>query len=768
MSKSQNSAEPFNGMDFNDALPQSAWEEGQFLPALQASPPSMDWTDFNDALPQESFVGQTEDRMSVEEVKSRLHRRLEEALYHLLPNGKTRRKLFVVGDVHGSQGESLSIELSGDKAGMWHDFATGEGGDIFSLWGAVHGWDTRTHFPDILNSVHAWLGTSIRPLPKKKNKIQSEDLGKPTAKWNYEDAEDNLIACIYRYDPPSGKTFRPWDVKARKHQVPDPRPLYNQRGIAADSHVVLVEGEKCADALIKEGVCATTAMGGANAPIDKTDWSSLIGKHVIVWADNDAPGIEYSQGVASYLSDLAASVMILPLPADKPEKWDAADAVAEGMDVKGYLCSQLQMIDPLPQEPQQRFIPVETYRKDTTPLAPDLVDGGIMIPGSLLLFAGAPKVGKTDFLLHWLFCMAAGRPFLGMNTPRPLKIAYLQTEIPYERLKDRIQRIEMAEDDLKIVDQNLHITPQDYLTLTEDEVKKIGGEINAIFPESTVDVIVIDPLRNVFDGKSENDNQAMMEFLKNRVIKLRMMTNPEAAIMLVHHTRKINRSDLMDAMFNALSGANSLRGFYDTGILMCSPDEERNHREIHFDLRHGAPIPKKTVEKLGGGWQEISQESARTVRKDYGSKLDRERTRIWETIVKLIREQAQKGQLHTPLQFAQAFINKEGLGGRRSIYDHIDDLCTLGYIKFNKQEKAFRGSKYGAMCVEGMMVPLEKPVFDPETGEIMEDMRRVLPTHFRDIGNGKLYPVENPEIWVYRESMTEITPHKKDPEDFEE
>lgn len=33
--------------------------------------------------------------------------------------------------------------------------------------------------------------------------------------------------------------------------------------------VILVEGEKCADALIEQGITATTAMLGANAPIEK-------------------------------------------------------------------------------------------------------------------------------------------------------------------------------------------------------------------------------------------------------------------------------------------------------------------------------------------------------------------------------------------------------------------------------------------------------------------------------------------------------------------
>jgi putative DNA primase/helicase len=64
-----------------------------------------------------------------------------------------------------------------------------------------------------------------------------------------------LIAVVYRYDPPGRKKeFRPWDAKRRKMAPPDPRPLYNQPGHGCGAHVVLVEGEKCAQALIDIGI----------------------------------------------------------------------------------------------------------------------------------------------------------------------------------------------------------------------------------------------------------------------------------------------------------------------------------------------------------------------------------------------------------------------------------------------------------------------------------------------------------------------------------
>ena len=115
---------------------------------------------------------------------------------------------------------------------------------------------------------------------------------------------------------------------------PDPRPLYNQPGLAAAASVVLVEGEKCAQALIDAGVVATTAMHGANAPIEKTDWSPLAGKQVLIWPDRDKPGWDYAMAAAdAILMAGALSCAILMPPEDKPEGWDVADALAEGFDV---------------------------------------------------------------------------------------------------------------------------------------------------------------------------------------------------------------------------------------------------------------------------------------------------------------------------------------------------------------------------------------------------------------------------------------------------
>lgn len=266
--------------------------------------------------------------------------RVETVLQTLFPAGKTRRGKFLIGDVLGSPGDSLEVVLDGEKAGLWTDRATGEGGDIFDLIAACLGVSVLADFQRVMEQAADLIGrcrtTSIR---RTRKAPPVDELGPATAKWDYFDTEGRLIAVVYRYDPPGRKKeFRPWDARRRRMAPPEPRPLYHQPGLVLSDRVILVEGEKCAQALIDLGLVATTAMQGANAPVDKTDWTPLSGKAVLIWPDRDKPGWAYAMAAAqAALAAGAIACDVLLPPEDKPEGWDAADAVAEGFDVSDFL-----------------------------------------------------------------------------------------------------------------------------------------------------------------------------------------------------------------------------------------------------------------------------------------------------------------------------------------------------------------------------------------------------------------------------------------------
>jgi hypothetical protein len=393
---------------------------------------------------------------------------------------------------------------------------------------------------------------------------------------------------------------------------------------------------------------------------------------------------------------------------------------------------------------------------DASPMPDDIIAPRLLTPASMLVLGGAPKVGKSDFLISLLVHMAAGVPFLGFAPPRPLRIFYLQAEIQYHYLRERLQAIGIDPAVLTAARDNLVVTPKVRMLLDAKGVALTAASIHEHFPGSPPDILCLDPVRNLFDGGSggdgENDNTAMLFFLQERVEALREATAPEAGLILCHHTRKTRKKELAEDPFQALSGAGALRSFYTSGIIMHRPDEDRSERMLHFELRNGPAIAPKIVDKLNGRWVEIDRSGERLVRKSLGEKLDAERVRKKDVILQLLCDEARHGRLYTALQFAEAFENKGGLGGKGTIRDRISVLATKGYIKFVRDGTKFglpsTKSKFGYLCVEGMEFPAGDAV-DPDTGEIQATFRPVLPSHYKAAATGLAMPVENPEIWVY-------------------
>ena len=90
----------------------------------------------------------------------------------------------------------------------------------------------------------------------------------------------------------------------------------------------------------------------------------------------------------------------------------------------------------------------------------DIIAPRLLTPGGLLVLGGAPKVGKSDFLISLLVHMAAGVPFLGFTPPRALRIFYLQAEIQYHYLRERLQAIRLDPAVIAAARDNLVATPK--------------------------------------------------------------------------------------------------------------------------------------------------------------------------------------------------------------------------------------------------------------------------------------------------------------------
>src|SRR6476469_9980182 len=88
------------------------------------------------------------------EISRRLADRAEDVARSLFPHGKRVGHEWCVGGTNGDACKSLKIHLSGHKAGVWCDFATGESGDLLDLMGVVKG----VPLADVLTEAKAIVG----------------------------------------------------------------------------------------------------------------------------------------------------------------------------------------------------------------------------------------------------------------------------------------------------------------------------------------------------------------------------------------------------------------------------------------------------------------------------------------------------------------------------------------------------------------------------------------------------------------------------------
>lgn len=106
------------------------------------------------------------------------------------------------------------------------------------------------------------------------------------------------------------------------------RVPYNLPAVLNAQTVYFVEGEKCADAVIKQGFVATTLDNGANSKwlSEYTDYFK--NKNVIIIPDNDTPGMDYAKKVLQNVP----TARIVKLP-DLPPKGDIYDWLVMGHTV---------------------------------------------------------------------------------------------------------------------------------------------------------------------------------------------------------------------------------------------------------------------------------------------------------------------------------------------------------------------------------------------------------------------------------------------------
>lgn len=304
--------------------------------------------------------------MNFQDIKARSTPHTLAICERLLSEGKKIGNQWVVGSIQNTAGDSCYVDVTGSKAGLWHDFASNEGGDIIDLVAKALGCqnskaaDWLVRFCGISNVAPDFFD----PLKKSFRKSDGEPWQYGTRAWAYrrDDGTPYLYAVRFEKEggkkdvlplqhmPAEGETPDPNNPKQWRWKGVKPPPIYNAHQLAKrpDAPVLVVEGEKTADAAAKlfPDRVVISWMGGCKK-VEDVDWSPLKGRTLLLWPDNDKPGINAMRFIKVRFP---AADLIIP-PASLPEGWDLADPLPAGVLLADLLNSIEKPKPPTPSEP---------------------------------------------------------------------------------------------------------------------------------------------------------------------------------------------------------------------------------------------------------------------------------------------------------------------------------------------------------------------------------------------------------------------------------
>ncbi len=384
---------------------------------------------------------------SAKDIVELLKNNIDKVAQHLLPHGVTKGQEWCVGSINGEPGESLKICLSGDKKGVWKDFATEDGGDLLNLWCDCRSLDLHR----AILEVRQWLGISpiafeskralqwAQPKPLNKREldmtskiaqylINDRKLTLDTLQhFKIQEEKDQIIFPFYVDGKLTATKYLDLNRSNGKKNIrvePNCQPcLFGWQAVPEQLRkLVLVEGEIDAMTLHQYGlgmaVLSVPFGGGTNTNHSKHTWIECeydrlaIYDEIYLCLDNDQAGEEATKELLERLGQYRCRIVKLPFK-------DANECLMEGVTVdemkRCFESAQTQ--DPkelksaglFVEEVIEKFYPSGDIEPGYS-LPWSKADGKILFrPSELSVWTGITGHGKSQCLGHiMLDCMKQG------------------------------------------------------------------------------------------------------------------------------------------------------------------------------------------------------------------------------------------------------------------------------------------------------------------------------------------------------------------------
>jgi hypothetical protein len=400
--------------------------------------------------------------------------------------------------IHEDSHGSFSVFTHNDTA-RWKCHGCGQSGTIIDLLAIVN----KQSPEDVCKKLAgANSAPQVRPQQGKKapyvykdaealvtaiTRRENENGYELAGQWTYNDAAGNPVMMTFRMNKTDDKTSKKF-TQARKvdggwvNRNEGICPIYRIPEVSKAEHVVVCEGERCADAMVKFGKEATTSPMGAGKAA-RADWSCLAGKKVTIWPDNDVVGKAHGETVAEILERIGCNVKIVDVESlNLPEGGDVIDLLkrlkADGMNAK---------------QAREAIDVIVATAKPVVPAALSAFDGEMVsvksgeracletqwpvldretqafMPRNILVVAGNPGASKSFLALQVIRHALKTVPVsaLMLEDDRTFHIRRLLAQISscskltennwIEENREEYDRIrEKHEDELKIISRSLH------------------------------------------------------------------------------------------------------------------------------------------------------------------------------------------------------------------------------------------------------------------------------------------------------------------------
>ena len=275
-----------------------------------------------------------------------LAREADKVARHLLGDGKREGQELRYGDAFGSAGKSLGVHLSGEKAGIFCDFATGESGDLLDLWVLARGVDMSK----AINEAKEFLG--VRDVALSGRTQAAKVIQRPKGIAPLGDGEEYWLREVRRlsveamaayklvsrgagvvafpYLLPSGELvgmkFRSTSEDKYWAEAGGSKTLFGWQAIPhAARSVVLCEGELKALAWWDYGHPALSVPFGGGGK-GKQDWIEVeydrLSRFDVIYLamDADSAGQEAAEAIMARLGPERCALVTLPLPEEPGAK----------------------------------------------------------------------------------------------------------------------------------------------------------------------------------------------------------------------------------------------------------------------------------------------------------------------------------------------------------------------------------------------------------------------------------------------------------------